>query len=179
MTALLKYRTEELIQTWLSHRCQFLLFKLLFCLLFIALLRRKRCVFWSNCSIAGSYIIRSYGIKWLLDNRHFFIVDVVDYSFQPYCGLESNACCTVLRSDLLKKSKHMTSWITWTCSTHSLTMSCMHEKNKLIFKCFDESATLSVITGCSETEIKPSCSYKSPEHADQRHAGCVPRHLCS
>ncbi len=37
MTALLKYRTEELMQTSLSHRCQFLLF--------IALLRRKRCVY--------------------------------------------------------------------------------------------------------------------------------------
>ncbi len=29
-TVLLKYRTEELMQTSLSHRCQFLLFKLLF-----------------------------------------------------------------------------------------------------------------------------------------------------
>ncbi len=38
MTALLKYRTEELMQTSLFHRCQFLLFKLFF----IALLRRKR-----------------------------------------------------------------------------------------------------------------------------------------
>ncbi len=41
MTALLKYRTEELMQTSISYRCQFL-FKL-FCLLFIALSRRKRC----------------------------------------------------------------------------------------------------------------------------------------
>ncbi len=146
MTALLKYRTEELIQTWLSHRCQFLLFKLLFCLLFIVLLRRKHCLFfswtaselhscateprWSICSIAGAYIIRSYGIKRLLDNRHlcrqFFIVDVVD-NVRPYYGLESNACCTVLRSDLLKKSKHMTSWIMLHSLTHSLWVACMRK----------------------------------------------------
>ncbi len=42
MTALLKYRIEELMQTSLSHRCQFLLFKLLFCLLFVVYCFEKK-----------------------------------------------------------------------------------------------------------------------------------------
>ncbi len=50
MTALVKYRTEELMQASLSHRCQFLLFKLLFCLL-LTLFSKALCVYSSSLEL--------------------------------------------------------------------------------------------------------------------------------
>ncbi len=60
MTALLKYRTEELMLTSLSHRCHFLLFKLFFCL-FIALLGRKRCAL-NRCVSSSLELHQNYSL---------------------------------------------------------------------------------------------------------------------